>query len=328
MKVMKKIMNNQISIVIPTMNRLETLQETIDSYVSGDILPDQIVIVDQTQDEQFRIQIVSMIQKYSEKVQIDYIYQNAPSSTKARNIGVDICRNDIIAFSDDDITVQKDTIKNVLDIMKDEGISMIAGINSRDGLSKSRIGYLFGKKSYRKRKIGHVTKAMLGRFPENRVEESVETEWAMGFFFVVRKSLIERWNNFWDEKLTSYAYAEDLDFSYSYYKHSKDEGLKCILNEGVVVEHRVSTEWRVPTRKSTMMYVLNREYLSYKHHMGWQSRILMRWCNFGDFLMRLGKRAEALDLLEAQRVCEKHRKELANGILKAEWYESAIKESK
>ena len=320
-------MNNHISIVIPTMNRLESLQETLDSYVSGDIIPNQIIIVDQTQDDEIRLQIVSMVRKYSKYAHIDYIYQNIPSSTKARNIGINICKNDIIVFSDDDITVRKDTIKNVLDIMENNDISMIAGINSNDQISKSKIGYLFGKKSYGKRKIGHVTKAMLGRFPEKRVEKSVDTEWAMGFFFIVRKSLIKRWNNYFDEKLTSYAYAEDLDFSYSYYKHSKDENLRCILNENVVVEHRVSNEWRVPTRKSTMMYVLNRVYLSYKHQMGWQSRILIRWCNFGDFLIYLGKRAGALDILKAQCICDKHRKELAKGILKAEWYESDIKET-
>lgn len=314
-------MDNSISLVIPTMNRLETLQETMDSYVSGTFIPNQIVIVDQTQDEQLRAKIISMLQKYSESVRIDYKYQEVPSLTKARNIGLGMCRNDIVIFSDDDVTIQKDTIQKVFEIMEAKDISMIAGINSRDGFSNSKIGYLFGKKSYSKRNIGHVTKAMFGRFPENKVEGSVETEWSMGFFFVIRKSLAERWNNFWDEKLTSYAYAEDLDFSYSYYKHSKAENLKCILDERIIVEHRVSTEWRVPTRKSTMMYVLNREYLSYKHHMGCTSRILIRWCNFGDFLMRLAKKAKAGDILEAQRVCDKHRKELAIGILKPEWYE-------
>ena len=40
-----------ISIVIPTMNRLESLKRTISHIVSGNVLPQEIIIVDQTQDE-------------------------------------------------------------------------------------------------------------------------------------------------------------------------------------------------------------------------------------------------------------------------------------
>lgn len=37
-----------ISIVIPTMNRLESLKRTISHIVSGNVLPQEIIIVDQT----------------------------------------------------------------------------------------------------------------------------------------------------------------------------------------------------------------------------------------------------------------------------------------
>jgi len=311
---------SDITVIIPTMNRLETLKETLDSYMLCMPLPDQIVIVDQTQDEELRKQIIDVLRTY-EAVTIDYLYQQEPSLTKARNAGIAVCRNDVVVVSDDDVTVATDTLKNISDIMNDEAVSMIAGINSRDGFSKSKLGYLFGKKSFKKRNTGHVTKAMFGRFPEEAVKGSVKTEWAMGFFFVVRKSLIQKWNNYWDENLSSYAYAEDLDFSYSYYRNSEKERLKCILNEGVVVEHRVSSEWRVPSKKSTMMYVINREYLSYKHKMGFGSRLLTRWANIGEIFMRMLKRGKPLDMLKAQVVCDLHRKEIADGIINPIWYQ-------
>ena len=47
----------KISVVIPTMNRWNTLKETLESYVSADVLPAQIVIVDQTKEEQLRDKI-------------------------------------------------------------------------------------------------------------------------------------------------------------------------------------------------------------------------------------------------------------------------------
>jgi glycosyltransferase involved in cell wall biosynthesis len=314
-------MNNKISVVIPTMNRLESLQETIESYVGGVVIPDQIIIVDQTEDAKLRLKIGEMIKTFTDKVKIEYKYQNSASSTKARNVGLKMCKNDIIIFSDDDITVFKNTLRDIQHIMNNQKISLIAGINTNYQISKSKIGYLFGKKSFFKRNIGHVTKAMLGRFPEQRIDGQVKTEWAMGFFFVVRKSLIVKWSNYWDEKLVSYAYAEDLDFSYSYFKHSAEEGFFCILDERVIVDHRVSREWRVPNKKSTRMYVINRTYLSYKHRMGVFSRIMIWWCDLGDFIFRLLHKSNAKDLFMAELVCSKHRKEIAAGILKPEWYE-------
>lgn len=315
------MIREDISIVIPTMNRPNALKETLDSYISAERLPAQIVIIDQTDDEQLRLQIKESVSRYKDKVKITYFYQDSPSLTKARNIGISLCKNDVIVFSDDDITVQKDTIKNVMQIMRNQQIAMIAGINSRAGFSNSKIGYLFGKKSYAKRNIGHVTSAMYGRFPQHRVIGSVDTEWAMGFFFVIRKSLADKWNVHWDENLTSYAYAEDLDFSYSYYKHAQSEHLNCILDERVIVEHRASEEWRIPSRKSTMMMVLNREYLSYKHKMGLKSRIMTRWSNIGDFLFRIVRKGGIRDLFDTQLICDRHRKELAKGRINPEWYE-------
>ena len=151
------------------MNRLDTLKETIDSYISTEMLPDQIIIVDQTSDSSLREQIKCLLNDYNSIVKLDYYYQEKPSLTKARNTGLKMCRNDVVIFSDDDITVQPSTVKNAVEIMKNLEIAMIAGINSRDGFSNSKIGYIFGKKSYKKRNIGHVTAAMYGRFPEKKI---------------------------------------------------------------------------------------------------------------------------------------------------------------
>ena len=89
--------------------------------------------------------------------------------------------NNIIVFSDDDVDVKPNTFLNITEIMKDLEIAMIAGIDSNTPLSEgSKLGYIFGTKSYSKRYMGHVTSSMLGRFPIS-VTESVDTEWAMGF---------------------------------------------------------------------------------------------------------------------------------------------------
>jgi hypothetical protein len=153
---------------------------------------------------------------------------------------------------------------------------------------------------------------MLGRFP-NKIGEFTDTMWAMGFFFVIRKSLTEKWKLKWDEKLAGYAYAEDLDFSYSYYKKAKTENLKCIMSDKVHVKHLASQEYRTPSRKSTFMYVLNRAYLSYKHEMGWKSDLAMKWCNLWRYVDKVVRRESAQDMKDAMDYLKVYKKEIRKG---------------
>lgn len=315
-------MVNKISIIIPTMNRPNTLINTIESVMSSHRKPDEIVIVDQSCD-------LNMVEETRKKViniagneRVKYLYLKTPSSTAARNMGIDNCTNDVLIFMDDDINVKSDTFSSILEIMKDNSISMIGGLNELDMAvgQGNKLGYLFGRKSLLKRNQGHVVKAVFGRYP-SCINKRVETQWAMGYFFVVRRSLIKKWNIRWDERLVSYAYAEDLDFTYSYYKKSKAENKKCILDPKIIVKHLCSTEYREPSFKKTVMYVVNREYLSYKHfNKSILSRILVRWSNTGEFLFRLKKKESPMDVIKAQYYCDKYRRDIKRGNLHYELY--------
>ena len=283
-----------ISVVIPTMNRPETLERTLSTYAAGEMLPEQIIIVDQTEDENKK----HVVQQISRKYGCDYLYLREPSLTAARNIGRQAANYEIIVFSDDDIDVYDDTMKCIFEIMRLQDIALIAGIDDLTGASKTNIGYILGTKSYKKRNIGHVTKSILGRYPDH-VTGEIQTEWAMGYFFAVRKSCINKWNLSWDERLISYAYAEDLDYTYRYCKKAKQEGLKCILTDKVHVKHLASKEYRVPSRKSTFMYAIHRRYIADKNHMG--SRAAIAWCDFWRIVERVIKHEHPDELISAIR---------------------------
>jgi len=293
-----------ISIIIPTMNRPGTLNETIISFLSCEYIPAQIIVVDQTQDADMQAKIKESLFTYDTNSKIEYIYQSIPSLTKARNRGWEAVTQEIVICSDDDVCINSDTLENIHNIMKNFSIAMIAGIDENSSPSSGKMGYLLGTKSLANRKIGHVTLSMLGRYPDNIAGE-IETQWAMGYFFVVRKSLADKWNLKWDENLTSYAYAEDLDYSYEYYKRAKAENLRCVLNDRVKVKHMVSKEYRIPSKKSLYMYVINRAYLSYKHNMGVKSRIAMKWCNFWMTVNFLIHKKNPHYMIEARKLCKK-----------------------
>ena len=314
-------MSNKLSIavLIPTMNRPRSLKRTLDTYFNALVIPDQVIVVDQSINEEDRSKNKDIVESYSDKTQMIYWFQDTPSLTKARNTALSLTDKEILVFSDDDVDVKRDTLSYINRIMENKSISMIAGLDEFMPTSKSKIGYFIGTKSLRNRKIGHVTGSMLGRFPEDIQGEKL-TQWAMGFFFVVKKSLIDKWNIKWDEELTSYAYAEDLDFSFSYYKKSCKEGLKCITSENVIVRHLASKEYRIPSRKHIFMFIINRAYLNYKHNMGRRAEVLMNWCNFCFLISSKIKRENYDDYRDAIKKYKTVKNQLKQGILKEEFY--------
>lgn len=300
-----------VSVLIPTMNRPEALKQTLDTYMSSQKLPAEIVVVDQSTDMEIA-KTNEEILSSCEGVKTVYIYQKKPSLTAARNNAVRAAGEDILVFSDDDVDVYEDTIENVYNLLSQENIAMVAGIDDNSAGHSSKIAYIFGTRSYKKRNIGHVTKSMLGRYPD-MIKGQVTTQWAMGYFFSVKKSLLQKWQIEWDEKLTSYAYAEDLDCSYRYYKCAAEEEKKCVLDESVHVRHMVSKEYRVPSAKSTAMYVMNRYYLAAKHRMGFGSYAAMLWTDSCKLLEKIVKREKPMDLFKAMLRTIRHGAEIKRG---------------
>ena len=264
------------------MNRPKSLDRTLE-YISKSVdIPHQIIIVDQSNNTDAQEQNKEVLAKYDMFTSRIYEYQQIPSSTKARNNGIKLASNEILVFSDDDVDVSIEVFTNISALMRDENVAMIAAIDELTQKTKSKLGYFLGTKSYIKRNIGHVTNSMLGRYPDD-IKGQSETQWAQGYFFIVRKSCMSRWQVRWDENLTSYAYAEDLDFSYSYYKNAKKEGLRCIIDPNVKVKHLASLEYRIPNVKNIYMYIINRKYLAHKHHMGVKGILGRNWCEFWRF---------------------------------------------
>ena len=303
-----------ISVLIPTMNRPEALERTLNTYLRAESLPTEIVIVDQSENKEVQNQIIDIIKCYSVETKIVYFYQDLPSLTMARNRAVTLATENILVFSDDDIDVYSDTLEIVHLLMSEANIALIAATNDNFQSKKSYIGYILGTKSFKKRKIGHVTNSMLGRYPDHIVGQ-VDTQWAMGYFFAVKKHLIDAWNIRWDENLTEYAYAEDLDFSYSYYKKAKESSMRCILDDRLHVKHMVSTEYRVPSKKRTYMYVINRAYLSYKHNMGRKAYFMMKWCNFWITINRATHHENPEYMRNATKLVQKYKKNVMGGEL-------------
>lgn len=315
-----------ISVVIPTRNRIESLIDTIYSFNNNKYKPKEIIVIDQSDEQNCKI-IEEKLSEYNKNIKIDlkYIYQPEASLTKARNTGINKSKYEIIIFSDDDIYVEKNTLYNIYQSFENNAhISLISAVDKlmeveSQNKFNSLMGYIFLRKSLNKNS-GYLIKSMFGRYPKN-ITKVIETEWAMGYFFALRKDILHQGNIYFDENLKSYAYAEDLDFTYRYFQYSKKIGKIMVIDPQVLVEHRVSKEWRLTSRVHSKMIIVNREYLSYKiFPNNLISRIMTRWANCGEFIRRLIIKDNPMDVVIAQYVCDRNRKYLKNGIIPKDIY--------
>lgn len=306
----------KISVIIPTYNRISSLIETLDSYSMSIEKPFEILVIDQSKENYKK-----KLENRYKNLNIKYFRSDIPSGTIARNIGIKNSKGDILLFSDDDIEIEKDTLVKMKEIfLKDKKISLIGGWDSyRNGemnLRKIFTSSVVGRKNILKalKLKGYVTSSIYGRFPEKMKEEN-ETEWAMGFFFSVRKTLLDKWNILFDENFISYAYAEDLYFTHTYYKAGLLEGYKMIYSDKIKVKHNCSQEYRIPKFKQILMIVIHRKYIFNKLKKNFLSLLIFEIADFFECLRLFVKREGALNFIKAKILCYKYEKELKKGII-------------
>lgn len=308
-----------LSVVIPTYNRGKQLINTVESITSGNSCPRQIIIIDQTPNI-LRIKIPKYIE---DKTQIIYLRQEVPSSAKARNTGIKYSDYNNILFCDDDILVNKDTISFLWQNLSKSNIALVAAVHYENNayfksqkvcIFKDFFSTLLGWKKFWKNN-GYVIKtSMRGRY-SHRIKNIVNTEWAMGYFFALKKDLCEEWNIQFDEKLMKYSYAEDLDMTYRFCKKANQKGMKTIVDPSIYVNHLVSEIGRLPNQEIVMMQTVNRRYLSYKNFPNKPIyRFIMNIYDIENELITINKEQRKY-LINARKTCNKNKNYIKNGEL-------------
>lgn len=292
-----------LTVVVPTYNRPETLRATLESYLSGWAVPNEIVVVDQS-DVPFNPAVLGDTRGCS----VLTISSAPPSLTRARNVGASRASNDSLLFSDDDVLVDADTVALLANLMGDSTLALVAGVDLPEnavhtsGLRRRCFladipGLLLGMKKPWRCDGYIIRSSMRGRYPFP-VANRVPTEWAMGYFFCVRRSLMQAYDVCFDERLSRYAYAEDLDFSMRYCVAARREGYNCILEPNLYVNHLGSKEWRTPSDESTRYFVENRRYISRKvFPKKWWYRLAMNWFDFLYALTQIGNHEYCASLM-------------------------------
>ena len=99
-------MNPKISIIIPTINRYDDLDNTIKDLHQQSIQDFEIIIIDQTDSSLFKL---------IEQEKVIHLHKKYKSASKARNTGLIEANSPIVLYLDDDIIIKnKDFLKNHL----------------------------------------------------------------------------------------------------------------------------------------------------------------------------------------------------------------------
>ena len=110
-----------VSAIIPTKNRANDLLAVVRSLFQQTHLPKQVVIIDQSESEESRVQVEKAFSEGTppirEKVQFCYVLDSTISGlTAARNRAMEVAEGDVWLFLDDDVILEPDFIDELLQV--------------------------------------------------------------------------------------------------------------------------------------------------------------------------------------------------------------------
>jgi len=130
----------QISVAIPTRNRLADLKECLDTLRVQTHPPDELIIVDNSTNDEIEQYIKDW--KGSAKFKCIYIKQTWGSIPSLRNTAIDNSNGDVVFFFDDDVVLDRDYIRTVTEIFVGDVNKEIGGITGLGGCDLKDIGTL------------------------------------------------------------------------------------------------------------------------------------------------------------------------------------------
>lgn len=117
-------MSLKISVCIPTYNRPEQVQALLTNLAAQCELPDEVVIVDASPDEQ-----TTVVVDRHRTIFPDIVYESSPKGlTLQRNRAIDLATGDILVFLDDDIILEPSFLSETRRIFTEDTEDIIAGL--------------------------------------------------------------------------------------------------------------------------------------------------------------------------------------------------------
>jgi glycosyltransferase involved in cell wall biosynthesis len=206
-----------VSIVVPTRNRRDDLQELLDSISNQTALPKEVIVVDDSDDDGPR-ELVEKIRDNFLSIGISLKYLRGDEKNKsisaARNIGAKNSSGDIICFLDDDVILDKDFIKQTLEVYNTctdakgvQGYIANTRLHSVFSNALNRVCLAFPRDFLEQNKCRAFPFSY--PYPLTRV---IECEWLVGADSSYKREIFKQFE--FDINLKGFSLCEDVDLSY------------------------------------------------------------------------------------------------------------------
>lgn len=245
----------RFSVVIPTMNRTDLLQQTLESLRNCDPPPDEVIVIDADSGGSAREVTVAFQDVLRPAVR--YL-RSEPSLTAQRNLGIAEATCDVVVFLDDDVGLDPRLFELLGQAYDDPAVVGATGMVIEPDPHR-RVGVRSGLRRFVPGggEEGSFTRYGYPRYIQH-VDLPRDVEYMLGCFMSARRDAATRVR--FDEHLGGYALAEDEDFSYRLSRLGRIRYLPHI-----VVHHRKLGFSSKDTRAFGRLVVQNRWYLFRKN---------------------------------------------------------------
>lgn len=283
-----------LSVIIPTINRTAELTKTLQSIILQTKLPEEVVIVDQSEVRSAR----NVAMTFKELINIVYIYSARKSSSGARNIGIQNSKGSVVCMLDDDVVLDRNYFEKALAFFENYPDALgVQGIienfehgylNKVGGNRIYLILYNLFAAVFLLNRAG-----MVNRFlPSARIvyckhAEAVSScQWLSGCSIYRRKVFGDLKFRF-DENMIRYCYGEDKLFSYEVYKKFPKS---LYVDPSIRYEHYPCLEGRLPSSDLIKSRILYNYYIWHKVvNRTTMNKLLFYWSSIGDLMLYLAK---------------------------------------
>lgn len=114
-----------VSVIIPTHNRCELLQEAVQSVLLQKYRPLEIIIVDDGSTDETQLVVDEVLKIQASDVYIDYFRQDNMGASVARDQGLKRCKGEYVQFLDSDDLLHCDKIMKQVDMMMDLDLDLV-----------------------------------------------------------------------------------------------------------------------------------------------------------------------------------------------------------
>lgn len=249
------------SVIIPTLNRKTDLEKTLISISKGDKLPFEVVIIDQSDNNETK----EFCNNFN-KLNIRYFYTDIKSSALARNIWIDnLNKNtELVLFLDDDVLLEKDffnELENFFINYKDAKwwVANIKSPSRQITLAK-RIWLFLLSWSFTTDKI-FVTAWWFNVMPFKNPLHIENVEWTSGCGMFFRKSVFDEWFRF-EKRFMKYSLMEDCFLSY-WIQVKYPKSLFFVPN--IKMTHCESPASRIANKQRIYQNIIHRYYFIRKY---------------------------------------------------------------